>query len=257
MSAPAAGGTPGLFSGKVADYLASRPGYPAALFDALAELGALPPGAEVADVGAGTGLLAQSLLERGHRVVAVEPNDEMRAACDRLLGAWPGYRSQPGSAEATGLAPRSVDLVTAAQAFHWFDVVPARHEALRVLRPAGRVALVWNDRDDGDGLQQALNTLLDAHGGAARRSMLAHDDRGKVPAFFGRAPLERHFDHVHRLDRAGLCSLVFSRSYMPVRGSDAGRRAEAALDALFERHAEQGAVAVRYRTVLMLDRPAG
>ncbi len=244
------------FSGKVADYVASRPDYPAALLDALAECGALRPGSDVADIGAGTGQLTRSLLERGHRVTAIEPNDEMRAACDALLGALPGYRSLPGSAEATGLADASVDLVTAAQAFHWFDVPQARREALRILRPSGQVALVWNDRDD-DALQQGLTALFAAHGSAARDRMLAQDDRAKVPQFFGHAPHERRFDHAHRLDLPGLASLVFSRSYMPPRHSEAGRRAEAAVAELFRRHAVEGCVAMRYRTVLMLGRPSG
>ncbi len=245
-----------LFSGKVADYLASRPDYPAALFDELAALGALAPGCEVADIGAGTGLLTAAMLARGHHVVAVEPNDEMRAACDALLGRMPGYRSSAGRAEASGLSGESVDLITAAQAFHWFDVAPARREALRVLRPRGQVALVWNDRDDADPLQQALGGFFAEHGGAARDAMLLHDDRAKVPMFFGHEPLRREFPHAHRLDLAGFQSLVFSRSYMPRRGTEAAARAEQALAALFDRFAEDdGRAVVRYRTVLMLGRP--
>lgn len=246
---------PGLFTGKVADYLASRPDYPAALIDALEDLGVLEPASDVADIGAGTGLLTAALLQRGHRVTAVEPNEEMRAACDRLLGGWPGYRSTPGRAEETKLDEASVDLITAAQAFHWFQVEPARAEALRVLRLHGQVALVWNDRVPQDPLHVALDDLFDEFGGSARRSMLAQDDREKVPAFFGGPFVQRRFPHEHRLDLHGLASLAFSRSYMPRRDAEAGRRAEAALQALFERFGREGAVTVRYETVLMLGRP--
>jgi SAM-dependent methyltransferase len=251
----ASGGTPGIFSGKVADYVASRPGYPAALFDALAQCGALPAHAEVADIGAGTGLLTLPLLQRGHRVTAVEPNDEMRLACDHWLGARPGYRSLGGRAEATGLPDTSVDLITAAQAFHWFDIEPARREALRILRPAGQVALIWNDRVGSDPLQVALDAVFAEFGGTRRSAMLAHEDRSQVPLFFGGTPQEVHFDHEHRLDAAGLLSLVFSRSYMPPRDSDAGQRAVQAVHAVFEHFANAGHVAMRYRTVLMLGRP--
>ncbi|MED5622454.1 class I SAM-dependent methyltransferase [Ideonella sp. BN130291] len=249
------GGTAGIFSGKVADYIVSRPDYPAALFDALVQCGALPAGADVADIGAGTGLLTHALLQRGHRVTAVEPNDEMRSACDASLGAHPGYRSTSGRAEATGLAEASVDLITAAQAFHWFDVMPARHEALRILRPAGQVALVWNDRVGSDPLQVALDALFAEFGGSRRSAMLAHDDRSQVPEFFGGMPQQQDFAHQHRLDLAGLLSLVFSRSYMPARESDDGRRAVRAIEAVFARFADAGRVAMRYRTVLMLGRP--
>jgi SAM-dependent methyltransferase len=98
------GGVRGVFSSKVTDYMASRPGYPATLYDALHNLGALPAvPSVVADIGAGTGLFSEGLLARGHRVVAVEPNAAMRAAADHLLRAYEGYRSLDGSAEATTL----------------------------------------------------------------------------------------------------------------------------------------------------------
>jgi SAM-dependent methyltransferase len=248
-------GFAGRFVGKSADYVAARPGYPAVLFEALAELRALAPASEVADLGAGTGLLTRALLERGHRVVAVEPNAEMRAACDAQLGAHPGYASRAGSAEATGLPDASVDLITAAQAFHWFDVEAARAEALRILRPHGRVALIWNDRDPADALQDELVALFDRFGDIARQVMKAQDDRTKVPRFFGGPFVQRHCPHAQRLDRAGFASLAFSRSYMPPRDSERGRDAQRALDELFERHAADGALLVRYQTVLMLGRP--
>jgi SAM-dependent methyltransferase len=251
------GGVGQVFSAKIADYVASRPDYPAALFDALATDAGLVPGAVVADLGAGTGLLTAGLLARGAQVTAIEPSAEMRAAADAWLGAKPGYRSQPGSAEATGLPDASVDLITAAQAFHWFDIAPAQREALRVLRPAGQVALIWNDRREGDPLHVAMDELFAEFGGERRRAMIAHETgRGDVPAFFGFAPRRFAFDHAHRLDRAGLLALAFSRSYMPARASDAGRAAAQALQTLFERFADaDGSVTVRYTTVLMLGRP--
>lgn len=249
------GGVHQVFSAKVTDYAASRPDYPAALFDCLQAEGALPPNADVADIGAGTGLLTQGFLARGHRVVAVEPSADMRCACDALLGRHAGYRSIDGKAEATGLPDASVDLLTAAQAFHWFDIVPARREALRVLRPHGCMALVWNDRLAGDPLHTALDDVFAEFGGERRGALLAHEDRRHVAAFFGFDAPQFQFPHAHQLDAAGLQSLAFSRSYMPPRDGDAGRRATEALQRLFDRFAEGDQVTVRYTTVLMLGRP--
>lgn len=251
------GGVHEVFSAKVADYVASRPDYPAALIDCLVAEGALPPHADVADIGAGTGLLTQGFLARGHRVVAVEPSREMRRACDALLGQHPGYRSVEGKAEATGLADRSVDLLTAAQAFHWFDIEPARREALRVLKPRGRMALIWNDRLAGDPLHEALDAVFAEFGGERRGALVAHEDRRDVAGFFGFDAPEFRFPHEHRLDAAGLQSLAFSRSYMPPRDSEAGRAAAEALQRIFDRFAEGDRVAVRYTTMLMLGRPRG
>lgn len=247
------GGASAVFSAKVAQYLASRPAYPATLFERLTALGALPPNAEVADIGAGTGLLTRGLLERGHRVVAVEPSDEMRAAADALLGAFAGYRSLAGTAEATTLAPQSVDLVTAAQAFHWFDIPLARREFARILRPAGQVALVWNDRLRDDPLHAALEPVFDEFGGAKRGALLAHEDLSRVPAFFGSAATHTiELPNEHRLDAPGLVSLVLSRSYMPERGSPAGEAVRRRVEAVFARHARAGEVLVRYRTLAVV-----
>jgi SAM-dependent methyltransferase len=252
------GGVGAVFSGKVAHYVASRPAYPDALFDRLAQLGVLPPNAAVADIGAGTGLLTRSLLERGHTVVAVEPNDPMRAAADAVLASsQPRYRSVAGTAEATTLAPDSVDLVTAAQAFHWFDIEPARREMLRILRAHGQVALIWNDRVPDDPLHVALDGLFAEFGGEKRGALVAHEDRSQVPVFFGAAPAHRlDLPNEQGLSRDGLASLVFSRSYMPAADSTAGQAVHRRVDEIFTRHAGEGdRVVVRYRCIAHVGRP--
>lgn len=250
------GGVGEIFSSKVADYVASRPDYPPQLFDALRDACALQPGAMVADIGAGTGLLTQGLLERGYQVCAIEPNAPMRAAADQRLERFPGYRSAAGCAEAMPVPAASVDLITAAQAFHWFEIGAARAEFLRVLRPRGQVALIWNDRVLTDPLHVALNAIFAHFGGAKRGALVAHEERGDVPAFFaGAVTQEWRWPHEHGLDAAGLLSLVFSRSYMPERNSPRGQEACEQVLHLFERLASNARVAVRYTTVAMLGRP--
>jgi SAM-dependent methyltransferase len=249
----AGGGLLEIFGAKVADYVASRPDYPAALFDWLQAEGVLRAGSRVADVGAGTGLLTRDLLARGAQVLAVEPNEAMRGACDRLLGTQPGYRSAPGRAEALPVADASLDLVSAAQAFHWFDAAAARREFDRALAPGGAVALVWNDRLDDDPLTQATNRVFERFGGERRAAMLGDADRSAVDAFFApRASRVWQGEHRHALDEAGLLALAFSRSYMPAPGAPEREPAAAALREVFARHAADGQVTVRYRTVCHL-----
>lgn len=251
----ASGGTHDIFSTKVAAYVTARPGYPAELFERLEALGALPPGAVVADLGAGTGLLSRSLLERGHRVFAVEPNDAMRAAAEEALGGFEGFRSLGGSAEATGLEDASVDLVTAAQAFHWFDPEASARECLRILKPAGKVALIWNDRMPTDPLQVELTRLLDSFGGKRRNFFVNPDEYADIVRFFGARPEELALEHSHRLDRAGWRALVFSRSYTPEPGTPEAVAAEREVDALFDRFADGETLTVHYRTVAYVGRP--
>lgn len=110
------------FSDRVKDYSRYRPGYPAEVFESLTADLNLDSHSIIADIGAGTGLLTEKLLSTTAHVVAVEPNQEMRAACDQRLTVQPKYSSTAGTAEDTGLAGHSVDLITAAQAFHWFSL---------------------------------------------------------------------------------------------------------------------------------------
>jgi SAM-dependent methyltransferase len=251
------GGVTRVFAAKVADYVASRPDYPAALYETLSATCNLAPGADIADIGAGTGLLTQGFLQRGYNVAAVEPNAEMRAAADHLLAGLPGYRSVGGTAENTGLASSSIDLIAAAQAFHWFDLEPARAECLRVLRPRGQVALIWNDRLLTDPLHVALDEIFAEHGGAKRGALLTHEERRGVPRFFGAAiPAEFSWRHEHVVNLDGLVSLAFSRSYMPARDSESGARVAEQVGRLFDRFAQDGQLNVRYTTIAMVGRPA-
>lgn len=252
------GGVRGVFSSKVTDYAAARPRYPAALYDALLDAGALPSiPSIVADLGAGTGLFAGGLLVRGHHVVAVEPNNPMRAAADSRLARYEGYRSIEAPAEATTLAPGSVDLVTAAQAFHWFDVEATRRECLRILRSHGKVALIWNDRILSDPLQVAIDEIFVRFGGANRAALAARESRRNVATFFNGAPTTPiDVPNEQTLDRAGLHGVIFSRSYMPPRDSDAGALAVQSIDQVFDTYATAGVVLMRYRTTATLGCPA-
>lgn len=250
------GGVGEIFSTKVSDYVASRPDYPGQLFDMLHDQGNLSSASTIADVGAGTGLLTQELLRRGYSVVAIEPNADMRSAADRFLGAYPAYSSVRGSAEAMPIGISSVDLVTAAQAFHWFEIDKARAEFLRVLRPHGQVALIWNDRVLTDPLHVALDEVFASYGGAKRGALVAHEERHDVPKFFGvGAPRQFSWPHEHSLNEAGLLSLVFSRSYMPDRGSSAGKNASDEVRDIFAQFASGETVSVRYTTVAIIGRP--
>lgn len=250
------GGVGAIFSEKVADYCASRPDYPTPLFERLSAACGLSADAVIADLGAGTGLLTQGLLQKGYQVIAVEPNAAMRKACDHFLGKFPGYRSVEGSAESIPLGASSVDLITAAQAFHWFEIEKARTECLRVLRPKGRVALIWNDRVLEDPLHAALDAIFAEFGGAKRAALVAHEKGTDVLKFFGSTiPMEFSWPHEHLLGEEGLASLVFSRSYMPKRSSSAGKEIGFRVREIFSQFEKAGVLTVPYRTIAKVGRP--
>lgn len=250
------GGVTEAFTSKVDDYVAARPPYPPQLFAFFRDVVGVEKGARVVDVGAGTGLFTAGLLDHGYEVIAVEPNEGMRRAADDRFREVAGYSSVPGSAEAMPVAAGSAGLVTAAQAFHWFDMEKARAEFLRVLRPDGCVALVWNDRVLADPLHQALDEIFATFGGQKRQALVSHETQRDVPRFFGRCiPAELRWPHEHVLREAGLQSLVFSRSYMPAPDSEPGKEASKAVTQVFRRFARDGRVPVRYTALAFVGRP--
>src|ERR1700694_3415790 len=137
------------FSSRVGNYVRYRPAYPSAVLELLKHDCGLTAASVIADVASGTGIFTRMLLENGNRVFGVEPNGEMRKAGEEFLRAYSHFTSVAGTAEATTLAERSVDFVTAAQAAHWFDREKARREFIRVCRPGGWTVLLWNERRTG------------------------------------------------------------------------------------------------------------
>ena len=160
---------------------------------------------DVVDLGAGTGKLTRALVALGHRVTAIEPLPEM---LELLPATAPGAFAILGNAEVIPLPDASADVVTSAQAFHWFDHAVALPEIARVLRRGGRLALVWNVRDDRDSSTARLSAIIGNE---------TIEDWEDFPALlesdlFG--PVETvEFALEQRLDRETLLDLVLSRSY--------------------------------------------
>jgi SAM-dependent methyltransferase len=185
----------------VADaYERGRPGYPD---DAVRWLVGEEP-RDIVDLGAGTGKLTRSLVALGHRVTAVEPLAEMRV---ELVRAVPRAMPLEATAEKIPLPDGSVDVVTSAQAFHWFDHGLALPEIARVLRPGGRLALVWNSRDDRDPWTARMSAIIG-------NETVDDDDLDPLGASgLFEPPEHASFPFEQERDRNGLLDLVLSRSY--------------------------------------------
>lgn len=134
------------FTGKAPTYEKYRPEYPKEFIDHLFSSIGLREDSVISDIGAGTGILSRQLLEKGSHIICVEPNADMRQISVKNLSAYKNFVSVNGSAEQTELNENSIDCITVAQAFHWFDVIKFKQECQRVLKSRGKVALVWNSR---------------------------------------------------------------------------------------------------------------
>jgi ubiquinone/menaquinone biosynthesis C-methylase UbiE len=238
------------FSGAASGYARFRPPYPDALVDwVLAESGTRP-GDRVADVGCGTGILTRVLARRGFEVTGIDPNRDMLAEA-RAAGGPATYR--PGEAAATGLGDASVALVTAAQAFHWFDADAALAEFHRVLRPRAHVAAIWNLRASSPFMveYQALLRRFSSEYSAVEsweQSLVRLRAHPRVEA-----PRDFETAHAQAFDLEGLRGRAWSSSYV-FRGVEDREGFDAGLRSLFAAHARGGTVAFPYRAVGLVFR---
>ncbi len=238
------------FSNRVDDYVKYRPGYPVKIVTDLAASGIFQPRKTVmADIGSGTGLFARMFLEQGNQVYGIEPNAEMRAAGDDFLGEYPNFQSVEGTAERTGLPAESVGLVTAAQAFHWFDVPRAKEEFRRILKKGGWVALVWNERKvETSPFLVEYERLLKTHSADYAKVDHRRVTEGQMRDFLGGDMRTWTYDNEQVFDYDGLKGRLLSSSYAPREGMSGFESMIGGLRGAFDRFNVGGKVAFEYDT---------
>jgi SAM-dependent methyltransferase len=236
------------FTQRADDYVKYRPSYPAEAIDIILE--GLAPASQIlaADIGAGTGIASRLLASRGVKVIAVEPNAAMR----EVAQTYKNVEYCDGSAEATNLSNASVDLVTAFQAFHWFDPEPALLEFRRILKPNGRLALVWNNRDQNDDFTGKYSSFI-------RAISNDHPCEG-VDTYAETLEQTQYFTNYYRhecttkyrqeLDLDALIGRTRSISYLPSEG-ESYERLISGLQDLYEKfRSERGFVEMVYQTTI-------
>jgi SAM-dependent methyltransferase len=235
------------FTDRVEHYERYRPGYPRRLVEDVWKVTGMRPDWVVADVGCGTGLSSLPFLNLGVRVLGVEPNAAMGAAARRLLADRPEFDLVTGSAEATGLGSGTVDLVTAGQAFHWFDRERAREEFLRILVPPRWVALFWNTRRTaGTSFAERYEELLLRFGTDYAEVRHDRDELEPVASFFHGTPTHFSIEHGQSLDLEGLRGRLLSSSFTPAPDDPARESMLQAMEAVFAATHEGGYVRMVY-----------
>lgn len=239
------------FSGRQEDYAAARPSYPQAFLDELLRQYNDPGACTVADVGAGTGKLSAQLLECGFRVYGVEPNPDMRATAESLLGSNPRFFSIAGCHKDVGLPPRCVDFITVAQAFHWFDPAAFRQECLRILKEPGYVFLIWNSRDLGAPQNAAVYRLFQRFCPQFRGfSGGFQEDDGNIRSFYVHQYDKLVFPHRLTFTQEAFLRRTYSSSYSLQPGDREFPAYRAALLQVFEAFAKDGLMEVPNETVV-------
>jgi len=243
------------FSSRVENYIKYRPGYPLETLDILKQDCGLTKGSVIADVGSGTGILSEIFLRNGNKVFGIEPNAPMRVAGEQLLKSFENFVSIDGSAEATTLEPQSVDFVTAAQAFHWFKRSEAKEEFKRILKPAGWVVLIWNERlVDSTPFLRDYESLLLRYGTDYQE--IRHENvEPEITDFFAPSSFRlKTLPNFQHFDLEALNGRVYSSSYAPEPGHPDFAPLMAGLEESFNAHSRNGIVTFEYETKIFYGR---
>jgi SAM-dependent methyltransferase len=237
------------FSSRVETYVRFRPTYPNGVIDVLRDECGLSSESIVADIAFGTGLFTRLLLENGNRVVGVEPNADMRRAGEEYLAGFPEFSSVNGTAESTTLPDHSIDLLTSAQAAHWFKRDEAIKEFQRILKPGHYLALVFNDRQvKGSAFADDYEELVVKYGtdysAVKRLGRIFEGDEFFAPFKCEKRVLPNHQD----LDYPGLEGRLLSSSYAPQRGDPSCEQMLVDLRHMFDKHQHGGLVRMEYDT---------
>jgi len=201
----------------------------------------------IADIGSGTGILSELFLTHGNTVYAVEPNDEMRSTAEKELATFSNFKSVRGTAEDTTLPAKSIDFVTAGQAFHWFNADKAKLEFSRILKSSGWVVLIWNIRTGSSRFNQAYEQIVSKY---AALPYSRHDPKDKelsenLNTFLGDY-VQETFRNSQALDYEGLLGRVLSSSYISLLEDSKYQLMVSDLRTLFNEHQERGFVQIEY-----------
>jgi SAM-dependent methyltransferase len=244
------------FSGKADGYDKYRPLYPTAVYDYILA-GCDISCAQIADIGAGTGIFSLPLLQRGYNVVCVEPNADMKKILDEKAGGFVNFISIAASAENTKLLPASFDLVAVAQAFHWFDRQAFKRECERILKPNGKVALIWNVKDETCPVMEEIRGITkkyckDYKGFSGGISKI---DKWQFSDFFvGECTLATFENDICDSDEDTFVGRCLSSSYALKKGDENYDKYVDELTELYYKYESKGAVVIKNKTVVYLGR---
>lgn len=238
------------FDGKAGSYSLGRPSYPEELIDFICGQLNLTDGERIADIGSGTGIFTEQLLNRGIAVYAVEPNADMRSVAESRLGANRNFISIDGCAENTRLADASADIVVAAQAFHWFDGKLFKKECDRILRSGGIKFLIWNMRDMGATvnlrIQEVCRRYCPSFNGFSGGTV---KNDGRIVRFFDGNFRIKEYENPDRYSKEKFISRCLSSSYSIDESNNDYKAYIDALTDIFEEFSKDGELIVANKTV--------
>ncbi len=234
------------FTDKAEVYAKYRPSYPSEYIEYLISEADLNENCMIADIGSGTGILSRQLLDKGFTVIGVEPNDDMRTLAEQTLKPDSHFISVDAVAEKTTLNDSSLDLITVAQAFHWFDIEQFRLECQRILKQDANVNLVWNSRDGASDINKESADICQKYcpnfkgfSGGIEETPIPFQD------FFRDGKYDfKNFRNDLQLNLIGFLGRYLSASYSPKKTDKEYNPFISALSNLFEKYSNNGNIVI-------------
>lgn len=236
------------FNGKGEIYAKARPRYAVALFDYIKNTLLIPEKSVFADIGSGTGIFSEHLLENGYRVYAIEPNADMRKKAEEKLSLYKDFISVEGVDSNTAIPDQSVDCITTAQAFHWFDSDAFKKECCRILKPHGKVIIVYNTRDESAECNKALAAVHRKYCPDFQGFSKGMNDE-RCRAFFDDKCDVFRVDNSQVYDRQGYINRILSSSYSLRDGDKEFTEYIEEINCLFDTFSDNGTLIVPMCTV--------
>ena len=241
------------FSNRVDNYVKYRPSYPTEIISFLENK--IQFKFIVADIGSGTGILSQMFLDNGNTVFGIEPNEPMRNKAEELLKNYSSFKSIDGTAEQTKLQNESVDLITAAQAFHWFDAEKTKAEFKRISKPHSYCCLIWNERLVASTFEKSYEQLLLDYGTDYTSVNHKNIDEKKIAAFFSPHQfIQQMFSNKQVFDFEGLKGRLLSSSYTPDENHPKHKPMIESLKNIFNSFNQNNTVQFDYETKVYLSK---
>jgi len=228
-------------------YAKYRPNYPSQVIDIIENTCRIPDGSVIADVGCATGSFSKSLLDNGYKVIGIERSDAMREKATSLLSAYPNFTCLAGRAEATELPDNSVDCVTAATSFHWFNLEGTKKEFKRILKSGGWCFLVWNYRmAEASEFMQAYENLLLRYG-VNYKAVSTKTTEEEIYYFFHPSPVKTiAFPNKQLVNLEGFQGRIMATAYAPRAGHPKHEPMMEVAKEIFHHYEEDGYVEFFY-----------
>lgn len=245
-----------IYSTKAEKYAKYRWDYAPEAIEAIVGITRMSAESTIADIGAGTGILTKRLVDQAQRVYAVEPNAELRQILSKVIGSFPSVSIIDGSAESTGLSNDSVDVITVAQAIHWFDPEPSKREMNRILKRGGWLALLRNYGTHKE-QNQALGSLMTEEYGVDFTRVNVQTQEKSPGFYFGHDNFRKMtFPFRFAQNWEEFIGALTTASYMPDEDHPLFRKLESNAREIFSKFSNEGYWMVEGETELIIGQPS-